>query len=54
MDREMKETVLQVADYSRYDMASFNEGHKKEMREKQFPQDLETAFEMGAKLSGGK
>lgn len=46
--------TLQVADYSRYDMGSFNEAHKKEMREKQFPQDLEKAFEMGARLSGGK
>ena len=46
--------TLQVADYSRYDMAGFNEAHKKEMREKQFPQDLEKAFEMGARLSGGK
>ncbi len=46
--------TLQVNDYSRYDMGSFNEGHKKEMREKQFPQDLEKAFELGARLSGGK
>ena len=46
--------TLQVKDYSRYSMAGFNEAHKKEMREKQFPQDLEKAFEMGAKLSGGK
>lgn len=45
--------TLQVADYSRYDMASFNEGHKKEMREKQFPKDLENAFNMGTRLSGG-
>ncbi len=43
--------TLQVADYSRYSMAGFNEGHKKEMREKQFPLDLEKAFEMGARLS---
>ena len=46
--------TLQVTDYSGYDMAGFNEAHKKEMREKQFPQDLEKAFEMGARLSGGK
>jgi len=46
--------TLQVTDYSRYAMAGFNEAHKKEMREKQFPQDLEKAFEMGARLSGGK
>ena len=46
--------TLQVADHSSYDMASFNEEHKKAMREKQFPQDLIKAFEMGARLSGGK
>ena len=32
--------TLQVRDYSKYNMASFNEEHKKEMRAKQFPQDL--------------
>ncbi len=46
--------TLQVSDYSRFNMASFNEEHKKEMREKQFPKDLEKAFEMGARLSSGK
>ena len=44
--------TLQVADYSKYSMAGFNEGHKKEMREKLFPKDLEEAFRMGTKLSG--
>ena len=46
--------TLQVNDYSKFNMASFNEAHKKEMREKQFPKDLENAFTMGARLSGGK
>ena len=46
--------TLQVMDYSKYNMASFNEGHKKEMRAKQFPKDLEKAFQMGVHLSGGK
>ena len=46
--------TLQVADYSRYDMASFSEAHKRESREKQFPRDLAEAFRMGARLSGGK
>ncbi|MCR5073158.1 MAG: flavodoxin family protein [Clostridiales bacterium] len=46
--------TLQVTDYSKYDMAGFNEDHKKSIREKQFPADLEEAFRMGAKLSGGK
>lgn len=42
--------TLQVADYSRYDMSSFNAEHKKERREKQFPEDLKKAFELGAEL----
>lgn len=46
--------TLQVKDYSRYNMAGFDENHKKEMREKQFPTDLEKAFRMGATLSGRK
>ena len=44
--------TLQVNDYSRFDMASFSETHKKEMRKIQFPQDLEAAFQMGIRLSG--
>ena len=35
-------------------MASFNEEHKKAMREKQFPNDLKKAFEMGTKLGSGE
>jgi len=47
--------TLQVADYSKFNMAGFNEKHKKAMREKQFPEDLESAFNMGVKLvAGGK
>ncbi len=45
--------TLQVSDYSRFNMASFNEEHKKAMREKQFPNDLKKAFEMGTKLGSG-
>ena len=45
--------TLQVTDYSKYSMAGFNELHKKEMREKQFPQDLEKAYEIGARLGKG-
>ena len=44
--------TLQVTDYSRFNMAGFNEAHKKEMREKQFPLDLEAAFRLGARLGG--
>lgn len=42
--------TLQVKDYSKYSMASFNEEHKKKMREEQFPRDLEEAFSLGARL----
>lgn len=45
--------TLQVLDYSKFNMASFKESHKKDMREKQFPKDLEEAFRMGARLSAG-
>ncbi len=46
--------TLQVTDYSRYNMAGFNEEHKRTIRETQFPQDLEKAFQMGARLGSGK
>ena len=42
--------TLQVKDYSRFNMAGFDEAHKKQMRETQFPRDLERAFSMGAEL----
>ena len=43
--------TLQVQDYSKYNIAGFDEAHKKEMRKNQFPKDLEKAFQMGASLS---
>ena len=46
--------TLQVNDYSMYNMAGFNEAHKKHMREVQFPQDLNNAYEMGVKLGSNK
>ncbi len=46
--------TLQVKDYSKFDMASFREEHKKKMREKQFPKDLENAFQLGARLASDK
>jgi len=42
--------TLQVNDYSKFNMASFSEEHKKQVREKEFPKDLEHAFQMGVKL----
>ncbi len=45
--------TLQVNDYSKFNMAGFSEEHKKEMREKQFPVDLEEAFCLGKRACGG-
>ena len=39
--------TLQANDYSKYDMGSFSEEHKKEVRENEFPAALEKAFEVG-------
>ncbi len=47
--------TLQVSDYSKFNMGSFNEEHKKNVREKHFPEDLKNAFDMGVTLGkGGK
>ena len=45
--------TLQVNDYAKFDMSSFSEEHKKQMRAEQFPKDLEKARELGARLGGG-
>ena len=42
--------TLQVKDYSRYNMAGFNEEHKQQMRKEKFPQDLDRAFRLGTGL----
>lgn len=42
--------TLQVSDYSKYNMAGFNDAHKKDMRQKQFPKDLKEAYLMGERL----
>ncbi len=46
--------TLQVNDYSKFNMTGFSEEHKKEMREKQFPVDLEEAFRLGERLARGE
>lgn len=43
--------TLQVNDYSKYEMGYFDEKHKLQVHEEQFPKDLEAAFQMGAELS---
>ena len=42
--------TLQVNDYSRYNMAGFNEEHKRQMHKEKFPQDMERAFRLGIEL----
>ena len=47
--------TLQFDDYSRYAAGSFNEAHKRKMRETQFPKDLQAAYDIGFRLiSEGK
>ena len=40
--------TLQVEDYSKYDMAAFSEEHKRSVKETEFRQALEKAFEIGS------
>ena len=42
--------TLQFDDYSRYAAGSFNESHKREMRDTQFPKDLQAAYDIGFRL----
>ena len=41
----------QFDDYSKYAASNFDEKHKAEVREKQFPADCQNAFGMGRKLA---
>ena len=43
--------TLQVKDYSKYNMAGFSQEAKEKQLILQFPNDIEKAFEIGAKLS---
>jgi len=43
--------TLQVADYSKFDMASFDETAKRYAHEHEFPKDLENAYQVGKHLS---
>ena len=42
--------TYQFNDYSKYDVTMFNPEHKAEHRDKQFPIDLENAFNLGKRL----
>ena len=42
--------TLQVNDYSKYNMGSFNEEHKKKVNAEVFPEDLKEAFKLGESI----
>jgi hypothetical protein len=42
--------TYQFTDYSKYYASMWDEGHKAEHREKQFPIDLNNAYRMGKRL----
>ena len=42
--------TYQFSNYDRYDAATFSEAHKAEVRNTQFPIDLEKAYELGKRL----
>jgi len=42
--------TYQFTDYNRYDAAAFNEPHKAQVRDTQFPKDLEKAYDLGQRL----
>ncbi len=44
--------TYQFSNYDRYDAATFSEAHKAEVRDTQFPLDLEKAYELGKRLVG--
>ena len=43
--------TYQFYDYSKYNCDLFDEKHKKEVRETQFPKDMANAFELGKKIA---
>ena len=42
--------TYQFTDYSKYDCNVFSEEHKRQVKETQFPKDLERAFDLGRRL----
>jgi len=47
----MSTETLQVTDYNKYHMASFNEADRKKRREDVFPMDCEKAYELGKSIA---
>ena len=43
--------TYQFADYSKYNCDLFDESHKKEVQQTQFPKDMEKAFDLGKRLA---
>ncbi len=43
--------TTQFADFSKYNCDLFDENHKKQVQETQFPKDLEKAFDLGKRLT---
>lgn len=43
--------TYQFTDYSKYDCNMFSEEHKRQVKEAQFPKDLEKAFDLGKRLA---
>ena len=43
--------TLQFEDYARYAAGTFNETHKRKVREEQFPKDLQAAYDIGFRLA---
>ena len=46
--------TLQFDDYSKFAAGTFNEKHKRKMRDNQFPKDLKAAYDIGFRLAGHK
>ena len=46
--------TLQFDDYSKFAAGTFNEEHKRKVREEQFPKDLKAAYDIGFRLAGHK
>lgn len=46
--------TYQFPDYAKYHAGSFDEEHKREVREKQFPKDMAKAFDIGCRLVTAK
>ncbi len=42
--------TYQFTNYDKYDAAAFNESHKAQVRDTQFPKDLQQAFDLGKRL----